>query len=181
MEHYYDGIQGWFGFQKLYSDIVISLDNNSHIVEVGSWKGRSSVYMGVEILNSGKKIKFDCVDTWMGSIEHQSDSLLETPDGLYNMFINNIEPLKHIITPVRETSTNAAKLYSDESLDFVFIDAAHDYDSVKEDIESWYPKIKIGGFLAGHDYNHPPVKNAVDEVLKNVIYRHHELSWMYVK
>lgn len=53
---------------------------------------------------------------------------------------------------VRARSTEAAKTIEDGSLDFVFIDGAHDYESVKEDINAWYPKVRKGGILSGHDY-----------------------------
>ena len=50
--------------------MVNHFTDNSHFVEIGSWKGRSASYMAVEIFNSRKNIKFDCVDTWCGSVEH---------------------------------------------------------------------------------------------------------------
>lgn len=52
-----------------------------------------------------------------------------------------------------------------ESLDLVFIDALHDHDSVKHDIELWWPLVRVGGVLAGHDFNHkwPGVERAVSE------------------
>ena len=43
------------------------------------------------------------------------------------------------------------KRQEDGSLDFVFIDASHEYEHVKADILKWYPKVKNGGVLAGHD------------------------------
>ena len=62
-------------------------------------------------------------------------------------------------------SIEASKLYEDNSLDFVFIDASHEYEDVKADILSWLPKVKIGGILAGHDYNtFEGVNRAVDEI-----------------
>jgi predicted O-methyltransferase YrrM len=53
-------------------------------------------------------------------------------------------------------------------LDFVFIDADHSYEGCKADIEAWFPKVKPGGLLSGHDYDNPDfpefgVKRAVDE------------------
>jgi hypothetical protein len=52
----------------------------------------------------------------------------------------------------RMTSVEAASAVSDASLDFVYIDARHDYESVKEDLAAWYPKVRPGGIIAGHDY-----------------------------
>lgn len=70
----------------------------------------------------------------------------------------------------RMTSVEAAARVEDQSFDFVYIDARHDYDSVKEDLEAWYAKVRPGGILAGHDYvdgDLPQgefyVKSAVDE------------------
>jgi hypothetical protein len=171
ISHYYYNIQGWFVQEKLFTSMVMSCNDTDeyHFVEIGSWKGRSSTFMGVEILNSGKNIKFDCIDTWEGSEEHLDKSsttfepLLLIKDGLYNEFLKNIRPIKSIINPIRSTSIEASKLYEDNSLDFVFIDGSHDYLSVKEDIEHWYPKVKKGGYISGDDYVHPPIGRAVRE------------------
>ena len=55
--------------------------------------------------------------------------------------------------------------HGDASLDFVFIDAEHTYDAVKQDIAAWEPKIKPGGWVMGHDYcdKFPGVRQAVQE------------------
>jgi hypothetical protein len=133
--------------------------------------------MAVEILNSGKQIKFDCVDTWNGSEEHKDhtsshyEPLLLTENGLYNNFLENIKPVSHVVNPIRKESKEAALLYKDNSLDCAFIDASHDYENVCIDIKSWLPKIKKGRILAGHDFFHPPVKEALNDTigLQNVI------------
>lgn len=69
---------------------------------------------------------------------------------------------------LRKRSLDAARDVADGSLDFVFIDANHSYAACRADIEAWRPKLKSGGLLAGHDYEHPDfpewgVKRAVDE------------------
>jgi hypothetical protein len=53
---------------------------------------------------------------------------------------------------IREFSKNAAQFFEDETFDFIYIDADHTYDAVTEDLEAWYPKLKVGGVLGGHDY-----------------------------
>jgi hypothetical protein len=172
MEHFYMNVgEDWFDFQDIYSKMVDNFTGGSHFVEVGSWKGRSASYLAVEIINSDKTIKFDCVDTWKGSIEHiiptspffQSE-LLRNEDWLYNEFMNNVQPVQSVINPIRTTSLKAATLYSDESLDFVYIDASHEYEDVIKDLHAWYPKIKKGGYIGGHDYHfYPGVRRAVNE------------------
>jgi len=52
----------------------------------------------------------------------------------------------------QETSVEAAARFNDKSLDFVYIDAQHDYASVMEDIVAWLPKVKNGGLITGHDF-----------------------------
>lgn len=156
MEHIYlnDNFgEKWFTYANFYSFIVKKFPSNSHFVEVGSWKGMSSAYMAVEIINSNKNIKFDCVDTWLGTVSdgHQQEHYVSSGK-LYDLFIENMKPVEKYYTPIRLTSIEAAKLYKDKSLDFVFIDADHTYDAVKSDILSWLPKIKSGGVIGGHDY-----------------------------
>jgi hypothetical protein len=168
MEHFYYNIgENWFTYQHFYTAVVNEFNDGAHFVEVGSWKGRSAAYMGVEIHNSNKKIKFDCVDTWRGSANepnHQNDPLV-VADKLFEEFLKNTKPVEHVITPIRKNSVNASKLYKDNTLDFVFIDACHLYECVKEDILSWLPKVKIGGIIAGHDIASPDVKKAVKEMI----------------
>lgn len=170
MKHYYRDIQGWFNYKNLFTKAVKYYPDGSHFVEMGCWRGRSTVYLGVEIFNSNKNIKLDCVDTWKGSIQHTNDpefsKILET-DGIYKEFLENIKPINNIINIVRDTSVSAASNYSDNSIDFVFIDGSHDYESVLQDLHAWYPKIKINGAIAGHDYNWPSVKKAVNKFFSN--------------
>ena len=70
------------------------------------------------------------------------------------------------VTVLKTDSVSAAGNILDGSLDFVFIDAQHDYETVLEDIKAWSPKVKDGGFVTGHDYspNYPGVCSAVDEM-----------------
>jgi len=53
---------------------------------------------------------------------------------------------------IKGNSTDVAKQIEDGSLDFVFIDAAHDYQSVKDDLNAWHKKVRKGGIMSGHDY-----------------------------
>lgn len=165
MAHFYQNIgENWFDYQELYTTMVNKYQSGSHFVEVGSWKGRSSAYMGVEIINSNKNIRFDCVDIWE-YIESQQDIPEEKFENLFKEFLENTSPVSRVINPIKKLSIDASKLYPDSSLDFIFIDAAHDYDNVIQDIRTWLPKLKIGGCIAGHDYyTSPGIEKAVKEV-----------------
>lgn len=166
MQHFYYKIEGWFFYAPLYKQAVERVTDSAHFVEVGAWKGKSSSYMAVLIANSQKNIKFDVVDTWKGSPEHKNTpSVLH--DTLYSEFLKNMEPVKDYYTPLKTTSVIAASYYEDLSLDFVFIDADHTYESVKEDLLAWLPKVKVGGVIAGDDYPWPGVSRAVNEIIPN--------------
>ncbi len=176
MKHFYQNIQGWFCFPNLYTKMVNELQDGSHIVEVGAWKGCSTAYLAVEIINSGKNIKLDVVDIWTGVEDLNSDAFTTDEEfmkynkNIFELFKKNVAPVLHIINPIQLTSVKAAELYQDKSLDFVLIDANHDYEEVKKDILAWIPKLKNNGVIAGDDYNptsFPGVVQAVHEIFTN--------------
>jgi len=170
MEHFYQNIEGYFNFQKLYSQIVDWSKDGYHFLEMGSYRGCSTSYMIVEIINSGKKITFDVVDCF-------NDSSCE-------IFTKNLENVSEYYNLVRGYSEKVSQNYLDESLDFVFIDGNHDYDSIKLDINSWYPKVKKGGILAGHDYSEkafPGVVQAVKEFFNDNYEITDSYCWVFKK
>lgn len=189
MEHIYREPQfgeDWFSYPTLYSRFVKELNSGSKIIEVGCWKGKSAAYLAVEIINSGKDIKLDAVDIWECNDQEynikysiQDDPYIKS-NSLYELFLSNISPVSSVVHPIRMKSTEASKLYEDESVDVVFIDAAHDYESVRDDIKCWYPKVKPGGYLAGHDYAWTGVSKAVNEVFGNGV-ENTELCWVFKK
>lgn len=184
-KHCYTDIQGWFDFEDLYLDMIAKAPNDAHFIEVGAWLGKSSSFMGVEIKNSGKDIKLDCIDTWSfdpkGSIPKV---FFDQVEDVEKTFIKNMADsgIEDIVTPIKLESTIASKNYADNSLDFVFIDANHGYEDVKKDIQAWYPKVKVGGYIGGHDYSMywTGVIKAVDEIYNNdkTIIGH---SWLHLK
>ena len=69
---------------------------------------------------------------------------------------------------IRNESVDAARDIEDGSLDFVFVDADHSFKAVLADIEAYWPKIKIGGCLSGHDWEHTESHTAADSRLWGV-------------
>lgn len=82
----------------------------------------------------------------------------------YRMMFNNVQNWLDKITLVHQTSQFAATLFPDEFFDFVYIDGNHDYEPVRTDIAAWWPKVKVGGIIGGHDYKGiPHVERAAKE------------------
>lgn len=175
MKHFYQTIGGYFNFQAMYAWAVWSAPDHSHFVEVGSYLGMSAAFMGVEILNSEKSIQFDCVDHWRGSVEHQNEASV-VAGTLYEDFLRNTDPVRTVVRPVRGESMLIAGRYTDLSLQFVYIDASHDYSSVLTDLASWWPKIRLGGWMAGHDFTSEGVGRAVMYFMKNK-----PVEWMRIQ
>ncbi len=141
------------------------------IVEIGSWKGRST-----HALCSGCRGTVTVIDHFLGS---PGDGLVLTDDErredrVYNAFLKNMEEFKNLVIN-RTDSITAAAQYEDRSFDMVFIDAEHIYESVKKDLAAWLPKAKK--LICGHDYfdRFPGVVRAVDEKFGSV--ECHDVIW----
>jgi len=170
MNHFYQEIlPDYFDFADLYSQMVQEAAPDAKFVEVGSLLGRSSCFLGVEIVNSGKNISVDFIDPWF-KYDEDAQYADKVPDRkAYITFLNNIgkvEGLQH--RAIRLESKEASTIYADESLDFVFIDGDHSYNAVTEDLRSWYQKVKPGGVIAGHDYWFHEVSDAVQDFFREI-------------
>ena len=95
-------------------------------------------------------------------------SKTEKEDGqkIYEKVVEKFKDNKKIEI-IKNLSTEAVKQFEDNYFDWVYVDASHDFESVKEDMEIWWPKIKQGGYLAGHDYSYNPVNKSVNEFIIN--------------
>lgn len=151
-------VEGYFSYTNLYDLALKHCPDNATFVEVGSWMGRSTCYMGEQIKKSSKNIKFYAVDTWAGSEEPQHKETIQklqdenlTLFDIFKFHLNGCG-VEDCVIPLQATSLEAASQFEDNSLDFVHIDASHDYENVLADIRAWYPKVKPGGFITGDDY-----------------------------
>jgi hypothetical protein len=150
MEHYYQNVKGWAGFLNQYKMIMEYLPNDAVWVEVGCYCGKSLSWLMVEQANQNKNYKVYAVDLWGGDPKSNMDRHFR--EEAYNDFLKNLDPFIDEITIYREFSWNAARHFVDNSVDYVMLDAAHDYEAVYKDLEAWWPKIKNGGIIGGDDY-----------------------------
>ena len=116
--------------------------------EIGTFKGEFSK----EILQNWKGTLY-MIDVWRPLGEEYLDASNHAIHSTaYSDTMNNISGYEDRAIMIRAASTESSRMFNDNSLDFVYIDANHAYDFVVEDIELWYPKVKSGGYLCGHDY-----------------------------
>lgn len=149
-------IHGWFDFRDFYDYVAQTMKNGSRFAEVGSWKGKSATYLGHRLMDLGKEFDVCCIDTFQGDADTGAESVEE-------QFFHNVHQAKFHPSVYIGESAKQAGCFFDASLDGVFLDAAHDYESVKADIAAWLPKVKEGGIFAGHDIDSPGVLQAVQE------------------
>jgi len=164
---YWENIQGWFTFDFLYSNMVEKFKDDAIFVEIGTWKGKSAIFMAEKIKNSKKKISFYTIDLFENNEKNDHSNLIDVND-LFLEAQKNINPVKDFVKIIKGSSHEIHKDFKDESIDFLFIDGCHTYEGVKKDLQLWYPKVKKGGVISGHDYNEitAGIKPAVDEFFK---------------
>ena len=117
-------------------------------VEVGSFNGD----FAKDILTRWNG-KLYLVDVWraLGEEYNDASNMKDHADAYFDT-MKNIDGFEDRAIMIRATSEQAVQLFADESLDFIYIDANHAYDFVKQDLEMWFPKLKPGGIFSGHDY-----------------------------
>jgi hypothetical protein len=138
--------------------------------EIGVKVGRYSD----ELLRNWRGDELVSIDPWLSAdpddYVDRSNVSQDEFESYYEETRERLKPYGSRSTIWRMTSVEAAAKVPDHSFDFVYIDARHDYESVKEDLGAWCSKVRPGGILAGHDYvdgDLPEgefyVKSAVDE------------------
>lgn len=166
MEHFYKNIEGFseLGEQGLLLSAVLKyLPENPKILELGVYQGRLTAIWNVELINRGIDYKYYCIDHFLGSEEHNKNI------DYFSLTKNNLSQISDKISIIKADSLDAAKQFLDNTFDLIYIDASHDYESVKKDINTWLPKVKTGGVLCGDDYVSGwfGVIKAVDEIFDN--------------
>lgn len=162
MDHFYQDIPGFTSFEQLYREQVedAPLDRPSIFVELGTCLGRSAAFMGVEILNSGKPIVLDTWDSWVGC-ERDRYGVRATGHEMAEMARANLAPVASTVLIRTGDAIRAANRYLDGECDFVFIDDDHESAHVLDECRAWWPKLRSGGTMAGHDFTRWSVSRAV--------------------
>ncbi len=107
------------------------------------------------------------VDNWQPYPEMNFDRGAD-----YLMAVAHLQPHAGRAKLIRGASVEVARIFGPDSVDFLYIDGAHDYDSVTADIRAWWPALSEAGILAGHDWTdqavHAGVRQAVTEFAREI-------------
>ena len=130
------------------------ISKKENIVEIGSWKGRSTVALGLGA-KDGLNAKIYAVDPHKDTTEHKQWSGENNKYDTYSIFLRNIQRggVGKYVEPLRMTSKKASDSFK-KPVSFLFIDGSHHFKDVKLDYELWFPKLVNGGFVAFHDAWH---------------------------
>ena len=141
--HFYDTIPHWFDFEDLYREAIDRAPSSGGaMLELGVYEGASLAFLAVEAVNSGKKIAIHGVDKfdWPAGVLGRVEGWIER------------EELGQVVTLHQAFTSHAVHDFDDRSMDFIFVDADHDSGSVYRDLAIYWPKLKPGGWMAGHDW-----------------------------
>jgi predicted O-methyltransferase YrrM len=146
------------------NNMCLNIKNISKMVEVGSYIGESTEVFAQNFSNS----IIYCVDPWQSGYDTYDNASIDM-DGVEDEFDKKMKKYNNIFK-IKKTSIEASYDFENNSLDFVYIDANHTYQSVATDIEIWLPKIKKEGYIGFHDYDNLDVKRAINERLGEAEY-----------
>jgi len=169
---YSPDLQGWMApqFFTVFNSFLntYKTDKPLTVVEVGSWKGLSA-YTMCNILKANKHTDANviCIDTWLGAPEFWTwgnndkdrgvslNKISGYPSVFYT-FTKNMKASGHsdMIAPLPLPSTEAIHVLKHYNIqpDIIYIDASHEYESVKKDMELYWDTLKPGGMMFGDDF-----------------------------
>jgi predicted O-methyltransferase YrrM len=134
---------------QIIKESISKYDENAVILEIGSYQGRSAIYM----LDCNPKIHIFCLDMW------KSQDILEK-------FKHNTKKYENRITIIKDLSVHASHHFSPQSVDFVYLDAHHKEEAVFDDLKNIHRIIKKTGVVLGDDWQKPSVVRAINKISK---------------
>lgn len=164
LDHVEPDLQGWRSDSYVLTEAIERV-RPKLVLEIGTWKGRSAVNMARKCQALGLDTEIVCIDTWLGCKEHwlkddadhyQSLRLKNGFPTLYWTFLKNVVEcgLQDIITPMPLPSDTAFHILRtmDVAADLIYIDGAHEYESVMRDLTLYWQLLADAGVLIGDDY-----------------------------
>lgn len=128
--------------------------NAMGLTATGAEIGVQNGYFSRQVLDKWRGQLLYMIDVWQPLEGYRDVANVPAAEQAERMCraIRQVVPHWSRVRVIQELSENAARLIPDGSLDWVYIDANHDFANVTRDLETWTPKVKAGGLIAGHDY-----------------------------
>jgi len=141
------GVDGWFGplEGRLLYRLAAAADPAGCIVEIGSWQGRSTIWLAAGAL-AGRGARVVAIDPHRGTSLRAPGQTTE-PDLRRNLAEAGVDAQVEVVVA---TSAEAAAGWS-RPVSLLWIDGDHEYESVREDLELWEPHLMPGAAVALHD------------------------------
>lgn len=149
----WEGIRGFLGFKPVYEEVARTAQDGDILVEIGNFHGKSLAFL-LEALK-GKSVEVFGIDIGIGgAAQWRIDPKLRRGCTSGNL-VQNLHScaLLDKVTLIIRDSAKAAKLFADNSVQFLMVDGDHSYDGVLRDLRAWWPKMKVGGLMSGDDYH----------------------------
>jgi predicted O-methyltransferase YrrM len=148
-----DGVEGWLGAAEALAlhraARDVPGDEPARVVEIGSWKGRSTIALatGVGARPAGGVVH--AIDPHRGGMAHRLTGEADS----YDAFVRNVERagVRDVVDVIRATSAEARGGVADGSVDLIFVDGSHRYEDVLHDVDAWHSALRPGSRVAFHD------------------------------
>lgn len=158
-----DNTEGWLFKDEARMLYRLASRAKGPIVEIGSWKGRSSVCLGLGAMSKPNIVSIYCIDTFKGSKEHKVGG---KDVNTYKEFKKNTKQhllFGTILIPIISDSKEASILNGINDIGLLFIDGSHEYEDVSFDFKEWGSRVIKGGWICVHDVTWPGVYRTLRE------------------
>lgn len=151
----------WFVYRWDVLANLINRNDYKRFVEVGVWKGENIAHLLKLCPKIKEVVGVDPYKLFRDSSEMGGVGGGMTQEMLDNIYcrvdrlfcLGNLHSRDKELMLIREDSLVASRRFVDGSVDMVFLDAQKTYEACLGDIEAWFPKVRVGGVMSGHDYN----------------------------
>jgi len=163
MVNSYEDVLGWIGDEttRLFDIAINNINDSAIFVEIGTYRGKSSICLYDKIIESGKNITLYTIDNFSQSLPHDD---IDTDNK--SIFIENKGTRN--INLIENDWMDTLDDFDDGSIDFLFIDVNEMDESLLNLLNLWIPKIKPNGIISGHDYHWSGIKQVIDDKFPNV-------------
>lgn len=159
---------GLVNFAKFLQDKSIN-----KMVEVGSFQGESTTIFSLFLPNT----QIYAVDPLENGYDPEDIAALQDMASIQHNF--TVRTSKFVnIKQIKLKSLDAVSTFTDKELDLVYIDGDHRYEAVKQDILAWRSKIKLNGYISGHDYGREGINKAIEETIGTPDHIFVDSSWI---